>query len=84
MTPVEFFDALRTYCGATNASITSYGRTPNHNRKVGGVPTSKHQTWLAADVVYDTPILLPTRTALAGHLGLRLLDESDHDHLQAP
>lgn len=84
MTPAEFLDALRAYCAATGASVTSFGRTPKHNEDVKGEPNSAHLVWLAADVVYDAPWHLLTRRLLAGRVGLTLVSEEDHDHLQAP
>lgn len=83
MTPLEFADALRAYCARTLGSVTSWGRTPAHNTAVGGVAGSLHQLWLAGDVVYDKPLLLEVRQQAASRLGLRLVPESDHDHLQA-
>ena len=50
MTPLDFADALRAYCQATSGSLTSWGRTPAHNKAVGGVTES------AADVVYDVKL----------------------------
>jgi hypothetical protein len=83
MTPLEFAQALIAYCYATTGSVTSWGRTPTHNRRVGGVPHSKHQIWLGADIVYDERPPLATARRRATALGIRLLRESDHDHLQA-
>ena len=83
MTPTEFVDALRTYCFRFGGSVTSLGRTPAHNVAVGGVADSLHQVWLAGDVVYDAPQPLEARERTAARLGLRLVPESDHDHLQA-
>ncbi len=82
MNPVEFACALIAYCFATKGSVTSWGRTESHNRHVGGVPHSKHQTFQAADVVYDHRPPLATARRRAAALGIKLLRESDHDHLQ--
>jgi hypothetical protein len=84
MSPSQFAEALIAYCGWSHASVTSYGRTPTRNQKVGGVPGSKHLSWLAADVVYDgaQPDLSAAKQR-ARHLGLLLLREDTHDHLQA-
>ncbi len=79
---IHFLDALRSYCAALGASVTSYGRTTAHNHAVGGVEYSPHRVWLAADVVYDTPPSLAERQELARRLGLMLIVEGDHDHLQ--
>lgn len=83
MTPAEFLDALRAYCAATGASVTSYGRTPAHNKAVDGVDSSAHLLWIAADVVYDARPIETTRQKLAARAGLLLIVEGDHDHLQA-
>lgn len=80
--PLAFATSLLAYCTATGGSVTSWGRTPIHNAKVGGVPTSYHLTWQAADVVYDAPIPITRRQIHAKHLGLELTPEDDHDHLE--
>ena len=83
MTVPEFVDAVIRYCSMTRASVTSWGRTEGHNRAVGGVPYSAHRFWLGLDVVYDEPPgPRDVPTEIAARLGLRLIDEGDHDHLQ--
>ena len=89
MTKDEFRQALESYCAFLGGSVTSYGRTPLHNGRVGGVQYSSHQFWLGADVVYDRdgPALgdsewLGYRKETAARLGLFLWPESDHDHVQ--
>jgi len=83
MTPIQFFDAVRAYCAWGGCSITSYYRTPDHNAAVGGVAASRHQIWLGCDVVYDDPLPLPERQRMATKLGIKVVAESDHDHLQS-
>lgn len=82
MTASEFHDQVRSYCYRLNGSVTSYGRTPKHNKAVGGVIQSAHQFWLAADIVYDAPVPALTAVDCAVRLGLLMIRESDHDHLQ--
>lgn len=85
MTPSEFSSALIAYCGWSRASVTSYGRSQERNDKVGGVKYSQHCLWLAADVVYSPcpePGVAEARKR-ASQLGLRLIREDSHDHLQA-
>lgn len=83
MTPLEFHAALMAYCYRTRSSVTSYGRTHTRNAAVGGVPNSYHQIWLAADVVYDNPAPPPeVRQRTGSQLGLKVILEDDHDHLQ--
>lgn len=64
-------------------SVTSWFRSPTHNREVGGVARSKHQTGQAVDVVYDgvRPPLEDVEAACAP-FAVRVVRESDHDHLQ--
>jgi len=78
----DFADALNTYCAITSASITSSLRTGRHNAVVGGMPHSAHLYALGADVVYDAPLDRDLAATIAKRLGLLLLRESDHDHLQ--
>ena len=82
MTRAEFVDAALTYCDLTDASVSSWKRTVKHNTAVGGVVQSAHLFGLAVDVVYDAPVALPLAMERARRLGLRLLREADHDHLQ--
>ncbi len=82
MTRAEFNDAADTYCALFGASTTSGQRTLKHNKAVGGVANSAHLFGRARDVVYDTP---PDSTACveAGkRLGIRVIIEGDHHHLQ--
>ena len=78
----EFATAAYRYGKATGASVTSWGRTPKHNKSLKGVPNSWHLTWKAVDVVYDKVPPLATANQLAESLGLKLIREKDHDHLQ--
>jgi hypothetical protein len=82
MTPDEFSDRARTYCAITGGSVTSWGRTTTHNAAVGGVPRSAHRFWLAVDVVYDAPVAELEAIEIARRLGLRVIREDDHDHVQ--
>ncbi len=85
MDTAAFAEKAKAYCDITKGSVTSWGRTPTHNRAVGGVPDSKHIHFLAVDVVHDHPIPpAETRQQIADMVGLRLIIESDHDHLEDP
>lgn len=78
----SFYVAVMAYCGLMNASQTSGYRTQAHNAEVGGVNNSLHLVGLAVDVVYDNPISSGFRESIAKRLGLLLIEEGDHDHLQ--
>lgn len=82
MTAYEFASALMAYSYAMRGSVTSWGRTAQHNQDIGGDEFSIHIVWLAADVVYDEPSPVTLREAMARKLGLLLIPYSDHDHLQ--
>jgi hypothetical protein len=76
-------EAILRYCRTTDASVTSGYRTELHNGALkGSVPDSPHTRGLAADVVYDHPGVATTRETFASDLGLEIVHESDHDHLQ--
>ena len=82
MTRAEFAEAAATFCAITGGSVTSWTRTVTHNTAVGGVKNSAHLYGLAVDIVYDTPQALPLTMERARRLGLKLIREGDHDHLQ--
>lgn len=67
-----------------NMSVTSWGRSPFHNKGVGGVGDSEHITWTACDVEWDpgTRPDLATLEAEAGKMELQVIREKDHDHIQ--
>lgn len=82
MTLGDFAAAVRAYSRETTGSVTSWGRTVAHNKKVGGVATSRHLTFMAVDITYDDKPELDQAVSRAARHGLRLIRESTHDHLQ--
>ena len=82
MTRAEFNDAADTYCALFSASSTSGRRTRHHNAAVGGVPNSAHLYGLGLDVIPDSNPEPAAASEAARRLGLRLIIESDHHHLQ--
>lgn len=82
----EFWLAVYRYCLRVRGSVTSGFRTFSRNSVVGGSPTSYHLQGLAADVVLDEPLTHPVATdarhKLAADLGIQLIIETDHDHLE--
>jgi len=82
LTPSEFHAAACAYRAHFEASVTSAGRTIAHNQLVGGVPKSAHLFNLAEDVIYDHVPPQDERLEIARRLGLKVIFEGDHDHLQ--
>lgn len=72
---------LRNQVQAYNVRITSWCRSAQRNREVGGVENSLHLVCLALDVV--GPPNEVQRLALAWRgIGLDAVQESDHLHLE--
>jgi len=73
-------------------SVTSWGRSPAHNKSLpGAVADSQHLEWTALDVVWDPGTIpeLGTLEAAARTMGLKVIrnahaapGERDHDHLE--
>ena len=78
----EFALAVFVYCSIFDGSVTSWIRSKKRNAALGGVPHSGHVVGLGCDVVYDVVPPEDERRAWAGRLGLLLVIEGDHDHLQ--
>lgn len=82
MTRSEFTEAVFTLGLLHGASTTSWFRSTKRNTAVGGVPGSAHRFGLGVDLVYDSPPNITQLDADARRLGLRVLREGDHDHVQ--
>lgn len=82
MDVTEFADAVVRYCQRVRGSVTSWIRTPARNAMVGGVRRSAHLYALGADVVPEAPLSADERRRVGAALGLRVIVEGDHDHLQ--
>jgi hypothetical protein len=82
MTVSDFWGAVATYRRRIGGSVTSGGRTLERNATVGGKPNSPHLLDLGADVVHDGAVSDAARDLMARGLGLTLIIEGDHDHLQ--
>lgn len=82
MTIGEFAEKANTYCQLTGASEVGGRRTAARNKDKSGVAHSAHLAGLARDVVYDVEPPKSERGAWAAAMGLRILFEPDHDHLQ--
>jgi hypothetical protein len=82
MTPAAFAEKVSIYCRAFSCSVTSWWRTVERNRAVGGVIRSAHLAGLAVDVVYDGAPPGPEADRMLSDLGLVRIHEGDHDHIQ--
>lgn len=65
-------------------SVTSWWRSKAHNAAVGGVRTSRHLVGLAVDIVLDNADDRSALRQTALELGLQVIDEGDHVHIQEP
>ena len=84
MNPLHFHECLITLSTRFAFSQTSGYRTAKRNAAVGGVPDSRHRLWLACDVVLDDALDQGAFILEAERMGLKVLDEQDHLHIQAP
>jgi len=84
MTTGEFVEAILTLAREFRFSVTSWGRSPQRNAEVGGHPESWHRAWLAVDVVLDAPQDQERFVKRARRLGLQVVMEADHLHLEVP
>ena len=62
--------------------VSSYYRTPERNRRVGGMPDSQHQLGTAVDLVAPFGEFDPFVLAQAEALGLTVVRERSHLHVQ--
>jgi hypothetical protein len=68
---------------APDAIVTSGYRTPDHNARVGGVPTSRHLTGQAVDLVPRQGETMAQLYSRVGQVpGVRAINEGDHIHVQ--
>jgi len=82
MTPHLFLDALMQLAGRFKFRETSGYRSAAGNQLVGGVKYSSHQFWLGRDVLLDPGEDKDMFLEAARRLGLKVLDEGDHLHVQ--
>jgi len=62
--------------------VTSWLRSIHANATLGGVDTSYHLDGCGADLVLDQPTNNPACATHARELGLDVLDEGDHIHVE--
>lgn len=69
--------------GARFGTVTSIHRTPEHNRRVGGVPNSYHLSGRAIDIARRPGVRhaqIAAELKRAGYHLVESLDEGDHSH----
>jgi hypothetical protein len=81
---VTFADKVLALCLIFDCSETSGFRTEKRNELVGGAPNSRHLVGLGRDIVPDDPSRTDDVCQAARRLGLWVLVEGDHIHLQEP
>lgn len=81
---MPFLHSVLYLCERHGGSITSYYRTKARNALVGGHPNSRHLQALGVDVVLDDVHRTDAFTQEAVDLGLVVVDETDHLHVQTP
>ena len=83
MGPLGFWISVMAYCTVLQADVTYYFRTPETEAvQVPPIAHSPHEVWMAADVKYRNPRPAPERIEWGRRLGIRVIGEADHDHLQ--
>lgn len=97
MNVIQFAQAILTVALYVPISVESWGRTPEHNADVGGLPTatrpdelSYHLTWTAVDAfcisrkrhAIEAPKWKKRTIKACKRVGLQLVDEGDHWHIE--
>ena len=83
MTQGEFWATITWWVHFFNGRVTSGPRGAAANKRIGHAAHSPHLVGLGADVAYETtPPPVAERAQWARRLGLTLVVEGDHDHLQ--
>ena len=82
MTAHGFADAVLTLALRFRFSVQSWGRSRRHNADEKGLVDSFHLTWTGADGVLDPGEDLIAFTLRANQLGVQVVDEGDHLHLE--
>jgi len=78
----DLIERVVLVCSKHRGSVSSWGRTPKHNKDVGGVEGSIHMLWLGCDVVLDEMKKNLEFEKDCNKLGLVAVFEGDHYHLQ--
>ena len=81
---MRFEDKIRCLRLLYSFSVTSWIRSRGHNFRVGGVSDSRHLFGLAVDLVFDPGSDMSGFNEKAAQLGLQVVVEGDHLHVQEP
>lgn len=81
---MSFETKIRLLALAFDLSVTSWIRSRQRNAAVGGVADSRHLIGLAVDIVLDDPGAREHFIQTAKTVGLQVIDEGDHLHVQEP
>jgi len=84
MTLSAFVQNILTLTTLFKGSVTSWFRSKERNKQVGGHSRSLHLCGLAVDIVLDDDTLKHEFFKMCVRLGLRVVDEGDHYHVQIP
>lgn len=84
MDAIEFVKKILTIACLCNFSVTSWIRSYERNKKVGGSEYSLHLLGCAVDVVPDTDRDLENIKHYCDRLGLEYIEHKDHIHIQLP
>lgn len=81
---MRFEDKIRMLAVVFRLSVTSWLRSRKHNAQVGGVGDSRHLLGLAVDIVLDNTNDTAEFQEFAKQVGLQVIVEGDHLHVQEP
>ncbi|MCH8134709.1 MAG: hypothetical protein IIB77_01875 [Proteobacteria bacterium] len=81
---LNFVSMILTLALRHQFSISSWGRTVAHNRAVEGHENSRHLLWQAVDCTLDDMGGYDAFYADAIRMGLVVVREGDHVHVQMP
>jgi len=82
MSPFDFIEQVVFVCCKHHGSVSSWGRTPKHNKDVGGVEGSIHMLWMGCDIILDEMKKNLEFEKDCSILDLVAIFETDHYHLQ--
>ena len=82
MTASQFAECILTLALRFSFSVTSWGRSLRYNQEVDGVASSFHLDFRSVDILLDPLAHKDGFILRAEQMGLLVLDEGDHLHVQ--